>query len=384
MIKTVSLIGSTGSIGTQALSVIKEQGYRVVALAAYQNISLLEQQVREYRPEIVCIYNKRFYSEFAERLKDCNVKVVSGMEGLCEAAAWKSADILLNAVVGMIGLQPTLEGIAAGKQIALANKETLVTGGALVMNAALSKGVSVLPVDSEHSALFQAMEGNSSSEVQKLILTASGGPFYGKSKEELAQITVEEALCHPNWSMGPKITVDSATLMNKGLELIEAVWLFGKRPSEIEVVVHRESVIHSAVEYVDGSVIAQMAVPDMRIPIQYALTYPERCHSTVKRLSLFEYPTLHFGKPDEGTFACLRACREAISKGGLAPTLVNGANEQAVALFLEKKISFLQIGEIVSRVGQLNLEETDVTLDAIMKTDQLARNAVMEYLEQDV
>lgn len=377
--KTISLIGSTGSIGTQALSVIKERGYKVVALAAYQNISLLEKQTREYRPEIVCIYNKDYYLELSERLKDCNVKIVTGMEGLCEAAAWKSADILLNAVVGMIGLRPTLEAIAAGKDIALANKETLVTGGALVMEAARKKGVSIIPVDSEHSAIFQALQGNSSDSLRKIILTASGGPFYGKRKEELTEITVKEALCHPNWNMGPKITVDSATLMNKGLEVIEAVWLFSVKPSDIEVVVHRESVIHSAVEYVDGSVIAQMGVPDMRIPIQYALTYPERKHSTVKRLSFTDYPSLTFGKPDEEAFVCLKACKEAIEEGGLVPTLVNGAGEQATALFLEGKISFLQIGEAVLWAKKLDVSTLDLTLEGILTADKMARDAVIEH-----
>lgn len=376
--KTISLIGSTGSIGTQALSVIKERGYKVVALAAYQNISLLEKQTHEYRPEIVCIYNKDYYLELSERLKDCNVKIVTGMEGLCEAAAWKSADILLNAVVGMIGLQPTLEAIAAGKDIALANKETLVTGGALVMEAARKKGVSIIPVDSEHSAIFQALQGNSQDSVRKIILTASGGPFYGKRKEELTKITVKEALCHPNWNMGPKITVDSATLMNKGLEVIEAVWLFSLKPSDIEVVVHRESVIHSAVEYVDGSVIAQMGVPDMSIPIQYALTYPERKPSTVKRLSFTDYPSLTFGKPDEETFVCLKACKEAIEEGGLVPTLVNGAGEQATSLFLEGKISFLQIGEAVLWAKKLDVSALDLTLEGILKADQMTRDAVIE------
>lgn len=376
--KTISLIGSTGSIGTQALSVIKEHEYKVVALAAYQNISLLEKQTREYRPEIVCIYNKDYYLELSERLKDCNVKIVTGMEGLCEAAAWKSADILLNAVVGMIGLQPTLEAIAAGKDIALANKETLVTGGALVMEAARKKGVSIIPVDSEHSAIFQALQGNNSNSVRKIILTASGGPFYGKRKEELTKITVKEALCHPNWNMGPKITVDSATLMNKGLEVIEAVWLFSLKPSDIEVVVHRESVIHSAVEYVDGSVIAQMGIPDMRIPIQYALTYPDRKPSTVKRLSFTDYPSLTFGKPDEETFVCLKACKEAIEEGGLVPTLVNGAGEQATSLFLEGKISFLQIGEAVLWAKKLDVSSLDLTLEGILKADQMTRDAVIE------
>lgn len=382
--KTISLIGSTGSIGTQTLSVVKEQGYRVVALAAYRNVKLLEQQVREYQPEIVCIYDKDCYSELAERLNDCNVKIVSEMEGLCEVATWKNAEILCNAVVGMIGLEPTLEAIAAGKTIALANKETLVTGGALVMQAAAKKGVQILPVDSEHSAIFQALQGNSQKAVQKIFLTASGGPFYGKKREELVGITVEQALAHPNWSMGPKITVDSASLMNKGLEIIEAVWLFDKKPSDIEVIVHRESVIHSAVEYVDGSVIAQMGVPDMRIPIQYALTYPQRQPSGVKRLSFSEYSTLTFGKPDEETFSCLRACKEAIAEGGLVPTLVNGANEQAVQLFLKGKISFLQIGEVVSWAKNLPIAESELTLKNIMKADQLARNAVLKYFKQDV
>lgn len=376
--KNISILGSTGSIGTQALTLVRRHpdAFRAVALAANTNIDLLEAQAREYQPKLVCIYDNKRYPELKQRLADTSVEVTAGMEGLCRAASLDGADALLNAVVGMIGLQPTLAAIEAGKEIALANKETLVTGGALVMQAAREKNVPIYPVDSEHSAIFQSMQGGNPSQVRKILLTASGGPFYGRTRQQLEGVTVEQALAHPNWSMGKKITIDSATLMNKGLELIEAVWLFDKSPDDIEIVVHRESVIHSAVEYADGAVIAQLGVPDMKLPIQYALTYPDRMDCGAKPLSLFDYGSLTFARPDEETFACLAACREAIRRGGLYPTLANGANEQAVSLFLERKIRFLQIGELVTEALSLRVPQNGLTLEGILEADRAAREFV--------
>ena len=332
--KRISILGSTGSIGTQALDVVKKQGFQVVALAAKSNYHQLANQVREYHPSLVCIYEEEYLVPLQKELDGMEVQIVTGMEGLCQAATVPGAEMVLNSVVGMIGLRPTLEAIYAHKDIALANKETLVTGGELVMKAVKEYGVNLYPVDSEHSAIFQSLQGNKIEQVSKILLTASGGPFFGKTKQELVHVGLQDALNHPNWSMGKKITIDSATLMNKGLELIEAVWLFQQKPENIEIVVQRESVVHSAVEYVDGSVIAQLGTPDMKIPIQYAFTYPERVDCDVKRLSLFDYGTLSFYRPDYETFDCLTACKEAISRGGLYPTLVNGATEKAVELFL--------------------------------------------------
>ena len=297
------------------------------------------------------------------------------MEGFCETAALPEAELLVNAVVGMVGLRPTLAAIEAGKDIALANKETLVTGGALVMRAAREKGVRILPVDSEHSAIFQCLQGYSGNRLNKILLTASGGPFFGKTRAELQNVTAEQALRHPNWSMGAKITVDSATLMNKGFECIEAVWLFDCAPEQVEVVVHRESIIHSMVEFADYAVIAQMGVPDMKIPIQYALTYPERKHCPTGRLDLFSVGQLTFARPDMETFPCLKTALEAIRMGGLYPTLVNSANEELVALFLQGKIPFLQIGDTVSQMLSLPVSGA-LTLDSILEAERQAREAV--------
>ena len=378
--KRISILGSTGSIGTQALDVARVSGFSVAGLAANRSISALERQAREFRSSTVCIYDDKLYKELKESLSDTGTRVVAGMEGLCEVAALSEADITLNAVVGMIGLRPTLAAIRAGKDIALANKETLVTGGEIVMREAEERGVKLLPVDSEHSAIFQALQGNSPKQVRSIILTASGGPFYGWTREALAKVTPEEALRHPNWDMGAKITIDSATLMNKGLELIEAVRLFGVAPEEIQIVVHRESILHSAVEYDDGAVIAQLGVPDMRLPIQYALTWPERYPCPVKRLRLTDYGKLTFQEADEETFVCLKACKEAIRRGGLYPTAVNGANEQAVALFLEKKISFTEIGTLVSEALHTELPAGAVTEDAIFAADRQAREEVLKKI----
>lgn len=377
MKRSVSILGSTGSIGTQALEVCEVHGIEVKALAAKRNEELLEKQVRKFKPKLVCLYDENAYRGMKIRLADLSVQLVTGMEGLCEAATLPEADMILNSVVGMIGLQPTLAAIHAGKDIALANKETLVTGGELVMKAAAEKGVKIYPVDSEHSAIFQCLQGYSGCRVNKILLTASGGPFFGKTRSELEGVTVAQTLKHPNWSMGAKITVDSATLMNKGFECIEAVWLFGVRPEQVEVVVHRESVIHSMVEFEDYAVLGQMGVPDMKIPIQNALTYPERLPCPTERLNLFDYGTLSFARPDPETFCCLKAALDAIGRGGLYPTLVNGANEELVRLFLEEKIPFLKIGDTVCKALELD-GSGEVTVESILDAEQRARRFVRE------
>lgn len=381
MNQSLSILGSTGSIGTQALSVCKAHNFQVCGLAAFRNVDLLEQQVREFHPKKVCIFREDCYSDLKQRVSDCQVEILTGLEGLCELASMEEIDTVLNSVMGMIGLKPTLAAIQAKKNVALANKETLVTGGNLVIDAAKKNGVSILPVDSEHSAIFQCLQGNRLSQVRKIILTASGGPFFGKTREELQNVTAEDALKHPNWSMGAKITVDSATLMNKGLEFIEAMWLFDLKPEQIEIIVHRESVIHSAVEYADHSVIAQLGVPDMRIPIQYALTYPERIDCPCKELSLLDYGTLSFAKPDLDTFVCLKTCINAITQGGLLPAAVNGANEQAVDLFLKGKITFLQIGELVQKSLSIVQNKHNFTVDDIINTDRAAREFVLSCVK---
>ena len=377
MKRSVSILGSTGSIGTQALEVCEVHGIEVKALAAKRNEELLEKQVRKFKPKLVCLYDENAYRGMKIRLADLSVQLVTGMEGLCEAATLPEADMILNSVVGMIGLQPTLAAIHAGKDIAIAYNETLGTGGELVMKAAAEKGVKIYPVDSEHSAIFQCLQGYSGCRVNKILLPASGGPFFGKTRSELEGVTVAQTLKHPNWSMGAKITVDSATLMNKGFECIEAVWLFGVRPEQVEVVVHRESVIHSMVEFEDYAVLGQMGVPDMKIPIQYALTYPERLSCPTERLNLFDYGTLSFARPDPETFCCLKAALDAIGRGGLYPTLVNGANEELVRLFLEEKIPFLKIGDTVCKALELD-GSGEVTVESILDAEQRARRFVRE------
>lgn len=378
--KRISILGSTGSIGKQALEVISLHKLSVMALAAHSNIELLEKQTREFKPKLVCIYNEDLYTELKTRLSDINVKVLTGMEGLCEIAKYSDTDILLNSVVGMVGLLPTLTAIDAGITVALANKETLVAGGKLVMELAKKRNVKILPVDSEHSAIFQALQGNDINQVNKVILTASGGPFFNKTKSELQNVTLEQALNHPNWSMGNKVTIDSSTLMNKGLEFIEAKWLFNLEPSQIEVVVHRQSVVHSAVEYNDYSVIAQMGVPDMKIPIQYALLYPERVECPTKRLSLTDYGTLTFEKPDYETFECLKASIKAIELGGAYPCIVNAANEVAVENFIAKKITFLQIGELITdALNHFSFNEIN-TYDDVIKFDTKAREYIKSLI----
>ncbi len=382
MIKTVSILGSTGSIGTQSLEVCEKHDIKVTALAAHSSIDMLEQQARKFMPSKVCIYRDDKYSELKERLADTDIKVLSGMDGLCEIAVMEESDIVLNSVVGMVGLLPTLTAMEAGKNVALANKETLVAGGKIVTELAKKKGVTIYPIDSEHSAVFQCLQGNKREQLSKMILTASGGPFFGYTYDQLRNVTKEQALKHPNWDMGNKITIDSATLMNKGLEFIEAKWLFDLRPDQIEIVVHRQSVVHSAVEYNDYSVIAQMGVPDMKIPIQYALLYPDRMECPTGRLSLTDYGKLTFEKPDYDTFKCLSAAIEAIKRGGAYPCLVNSANEEAVRAFLHDEIKFIQIGEIVSSVLD-KFEYFDInSYEDVTKADTMAREYVRSVISK--
>lgn len=379
MQKTVSIIGSTGSIGTQALDVVKKLGYKVAALAAGKNIDKLEEQVREFSPEIVAVAEENAACELKQRLSDLPVKVTAGNDGVLEAATAEKADIVLNAVVGIAGLAPTLAAIRAKKTLALANKESLVTAGEIVIREARENGVKILPVDSEHSAIFQCLQGSvdPQRELKKIILTASGGPFLGKTRGELENVTPQQALRHPNWDMGAKITIDSATLMNKGLELIEACRLFALPPEDIEIVVHPQSVIHSAVEFADGAVIAQLGVPDMRIPIQYALTFPQRTHSPVKSLDLFKLGSLTFTKPDVNTFKCLAVCIEAAKRGGLYTAAACSAGEQAVSLFLNGKIGFNDIGDLVEKATFIDLPKK-MTVDAVYETDIKARQRVLD------
>ena len=377
--KSLVILGSTGSIGTQALEVCRRDGYKVNALAAGGNIDLLEKQAREFSVKAVAVFDESKAQDLKLRLGDTDIKVFSGQEGVCEVAQI-DADVALNSIVGIAGLKPTLCAIESGKDIALANKETLVTGGDIVNAKAREKGVKILPVDSEHSAIFQSLQGSPEKSLRKILLTASGGPFYKKTRKELENVTVKEALNHPNWSMGAKITIDSATLMNKGLEVIEAVHLFGLPAKDIEVLVHRQSIVHSGVEFSDGAVIAQLGTPDMRLPIQYALTYPDRSDYAFEHLSLADIGTLTFEKPDTDTFRCLPLCIKAITEGGLKPTAVNGANEQAVKLFLEGKIKFLQIAELVEKALDSAQNKKDFTLHDIFETDKLARECVLKYI----
>lgn len=377
MTKSLSILGSTGSIGMQSLDVARLRGYNVEALTAYSDVARMEAQIREFHPKTVAMVEEKAAADLKVRVADTNTKVLSGKDGVCACARADGADTVLNSVVGMAGLEPTLAAIDAKKKLALANKETLVAGGQLVMEAAKKNGVSILPVDSEHSAIFQALQGRpANAALKKIILTASGGPFFGKTKKELEKVTVADALKHPNWEMGAKITVDSATMMNKGLELIEAVWLFSVRPQDVQIVVHRESIVHSAVEYTDNSVIAQLGLPDMRIPIQYALTYPERFESPVGELSLSEIGKLTFFEPDYDTFQCINLCRTAINKGGLFPAAVNSANEQANAMFRRGEIGFLDIAARVAKVLETAPQKERYTLEDVLETDRWARETV--------
>ena len=377
--KELVILGSTGSIGTQAIEVVREEGYKVKGLTAGKNVDLIEAQARELRPQKVALADEKAAAELKLRLSDTDIEVLAGNDGVCAVAGIK-CDIVLNSIVGIAGLLPTLAAIEGGSDIALANKETLVTGGEIVNRRALEKGVKILPVDSEHSAIFQSLQGVPKDALNRILLTASGGPFYGKKHSELENVTVAEALKHPNWSMGAKITIDSATLMNKGLEVIEAVHLFGIPADKIEVLVHRQSILHSGVELTDGAVIAQLGTPDMRLPIQYALTYPSRSTKAFERLNLFDTGTLTFEKPDMDTFRCLAVCIEAIKRGGLYPTAANGANEEAVRLFLEGKIKFLQIAELVEKAMLKAESIPNFTVEDILNTDKAARRCVLESI----
>lgn len=377
MTENISILGSTGSIGTQALEVCDLLGIKVSALTANSNIDLLEKQARKFKPQLVSIGTKEQADDLKLRLRDTDIAVSYGEEGLCRAAVVSNADTVLTSVVGMVGLKPTLEAISTKKNIALANKETLVAGGSLVMNSARENRVKIYPVDSEHSAIFQCLQGCPDRKMlKKLILTASGGPFFGRTLEQLKDVTVEQALNHPNWSMGAKITIDSATMMNKGLEVIEARWLFDVPVENIDVVVHRESIVHSMIQYIDNSVIAQMGVPDMKIPIQYALTYPNRVESDVKQLDLTKISKLTFFSPDYETFKCLRACRRAMELGGTATAVANGANEAAVRLFLDRKITFTEIGDLVWDSLDSVTVKQDYSLQDVLDADLAARDFV--------
>ena len=381
--KTITLLGSTGSIGTQSLDVARMHGYRVFGLAANSRVEILARQIEEFHPSYVAVVDPQAYDRLDAMLagQADAPRLLKGPEGLRQLAAMDGPDVVLNAVVGIAGLAASLAAVESGHDLALANKESLVTGGHLVTDAVRRAGVKLLPVDSEHSAIFQCLQDtNSAKRLEKILLTASGGPFYGMTTEQLRGKTKADALKHPNWNMGAKITIDSATLMNKGLELIEAVWLFGLPGDKIQIVVQRESVIHSAVQFADHSVIAQMGVPDMRIPIQYALTWPDRLPSPVPELDFASMTKLTFGTADEETFRCLAACKKAIRKGGLGPCAANGANEEAVRLFLEDKIGFLDIGRLVEGVVDSDSFGGDYTLDDVYECDKMARSYVRSHL----
>ena len=377
--KNISIIGSTGSIGTQTLEIVRaNKDINVVALAAGSNVKLLAEQVREFKPDIVGIWSKDKAEELRDALSEFDIRIVYGMEGLIEVACADKADILVTAIVGMIGIRPTVEAIKAGKDIALANKETLVTAGHIIMSLAKEKGVRILPVDSEHSAIFQCIHGEPDNEISRLLITASGGPFRGKTKAELKDVTVEDALKHPNWSMGRKITIDSATLVNKGLEVIEARWLFDVKPENIEVVVQPQSIIHSMVEFADGAVKAQLGTPDMKLPIQYALYYPDRRYLAGDRLDFTTMGNIIIDKPDRDTFKGLDFAYDAISKGGSMPTVFNAANECAVAKFLNKDIKFLQIYDIIEKCMMAHTVIHNPSLEDIFETESW----VYEYIEK--
>ena len=369
--KKIAILGSTGSIGTQTLEVVREnKDIEVLGLAAGNNIKLLERQIREFHPKMAAVWTEERAKELRENVKDLDIKIVSGMEGLIELSVMEESEILVTAIVGMIGIRPTIEAIKAGKDIALANKETLVTAGHIIMPLAKEYQVAILPVDSEHSAIFQSLQGGQEKALHKILLTASGGPFRQKTREELLNIQVEDALKHPNWEMGRKITIDSSTLVNKGLEVIEAKWLFDVSLDQIEVVVHPQSIIHSMVEYVDGAIIAQLGTPDMKLPIQYALYYPERRFLPGDRLDFAALSKLTFEKPDMETFYGLRLAFEAGKEGGALPTVFNAANELAVSKFLERKIKYLEIPEIIEHCMQAHKTIADPSVDEILQTEQ--------------
>ncbi len=376
--KKIAILGSTGSIGTQTLEVARNNGdLEIVSLAAGSNIKKLEEQIREFHPRLAAVWTEEKAKELRDAVKDLDVKVVSGMDGLIEVCTLPEAEIVVTAIVGMIGIVPTIAAMKAGKDIALANKETLVTAGHLIIPLAKETGVQILPVDSEHSAIFQCLHGENRGELKKILLTASGGPFRGKKREDLLHIQVEDALKHPNWAMGRKITIDSSTLVNKGLEMMEAKWLFGVEPKDIQIVVQPKSIIHSMVEFVDGAVIAQLGTPDMKLPIQYALYYPERRYLPGERLDFWKLSEITFEKPDMETFRGLKLAFEAAAAGGSMPTVYNAANERAVAKFLDRKIAYLEIPEIIETCMAGHQVKENPSVEEILDTEQ----AVYEFIE---
>ena len=373
--KTISILGSTGSIGTQTLEVVKNLGsIRVAGLTGNENVKLMEKQYYAYRPSKIAMMNMGRALQLRERLAGEPVSVLWGMEGIIEVATMKEVDMVITSVVGNVGLEPTFEAIRHGKDIALANKETLVSAGKLVMDEIKKKKVTLYPIDSEHSAIFQCLQGNEHNAVRRIFLSASGGPFRGKTKQQLENVTVEDALKHPNWDMGKKITIDSATLMNKGLEVMEARWLFDVSPDNIEVLVHPQSIIHSAVEYEDGAIIAQMGEPDMKIPIQYALTYPDRIKNSYPKIDFSQRSMMTFEKPDLETFCCLSLAFKALKIGGTMPAVLNSANEVAVRKFIEKKIGFLDIARLIEKTMNAYTVKENYTLEDLLAADRWARN----------
>ncbi len=378
--KRIAVLGSTGSIGTQTLEIVRNNGdaLEVTALAASSNVALMEAQIREFRPRLAVMWSAQAAEELRLRVADCPVRVAQGMDGLLEIASMPEAEVLVTAIVGMIGIKPTIEAIRAGKDIALANKETLVCAGHIIMPLARERGVSILPVDSEHSAIFQSLNGEPKGKISRILLTASGGPFRGWNRERLAGVQVEDALKHPNWAMGRKITIDSSTLVNKGLEVMEAKWLFGVEPSQIQVVVHPQSIIHSMVEYIDGAVISQLGVPDMKLPIQYALFYPDRKAMRDNRVDFFSLGSLTFEEPDMETFYGLKLAYRALEQGGSMPTVYNAANERAVALFLERRIGYLQIPELIQRC----MEHHEVMRQPGVEEILAAEQSVYDYISE--
>ncbi len=380
--KKLCVLGSTGSIGTQTLSLVEQLDIEITTLSGYRNVRLLEEQALRFKPKYLLTPDEDAAGDLKIRLAHTPVKVLGGADALRETVAVDGSDTVLTSVVGVAGLRPTVAAIEAGKTIALANKETLVAAGRLVTGLAAAHGVRLLPVDSEHSAIFQCLQdSHSARRLRRIFLTASGGPFFGKSRAELVNVTLADALHHPNWSMGKKITVDSATLMNKGLELIEAMWLFGLPPEKVEITVHRQSILHSAVEFEDNSVLAQLGVPDMRIPIQYALTYPDRKPNPVEPLSIERMANLTFERPDEETFVCLAACKQAAARGGIVPCIANAANEKAVELYLAGRIGFLQIGEAVMRAVKDAPDVADYTLNDLFAADEETRAKTAAFLQ---
>ena len=380
--KKIGILGSTGSIGTQTLEIVRNnKDLQVTALAAGRNTGKMEEQIREFQPKLAVMWGEEEAKELRERVSDTGTRVLSGMEGLLELAVETEMEVLVTAIVGMIGIRPTIAAIEAGKTIALANKETLVTAGHIIMPLAAKMQVPILPVDSEHSAIFQSMHGENRKRVSKILLTASGGPFRGKKRKDLSDMTVEDALKHPNWSMGRKITVDSSTLVNKGLEVIEAKWLFGVEPSDIQVVVHPQSIIHSMVEYVDGGIMAQLGTPDMKLPIQYALFYPDRRPMNGKRVDFFSLGSITFEEPDVETFKGLSMAYEAVAAGGSMPTVFNAANEKAVALFLDRKICFLEIYDLIQGAMEHHQVIENPSVEQILEAEAEAYEYIMRLAQ---